>query len=816
MPGSADLVEIPTFLSGGGDVGALMRAHDWRNSPLGQPEEWPQSLRSVVGLLLNSKFPMFVAWGDDLGFLYNDAYAEILGAKHPSALGRRFYDIWSEIWPDISPLIDAAMAGEATYRENLPLTMNRHGRDEETWFTFSYSPVRDESGRVAGMFCAVAETTGQVLAARALREVNENLEQRIAAALAERKLMADIVENTDAFVQVADVEFRWLAINRAAADEFERIFGVRPNVGDSMLDVLAHMPEHQAAVRAVWSRALAGEAFTEVAEFGDPGRERRWYEMNYHVLHGPDGGRVGAYQFVYDVTERVREQQRLAQAEAARREADALYRAYFENSPEALFVIGVEPDGSFVVEEVNPAHEAGVGFRLEEVRGRRIEDILPPRVARRVLETYRRVVETGSILQYREVFNLAGEPKHWDTSLVPMRGAEGRIVRLIGSSRDITRQVIAEEALRQSQKMEAMGQLTGGVAHDFNNLLTPIVGALDMLQRKGLGGEREQRLIAGAVQSAERAKTLVQRLLAFARRQPLQAVPVDIAKLVRGIGDLISSTMGPQIRVVVDAPDDMPAAWVDPNQIEMALLNLAVNARDAMLEGGTLRISASVERVGLDHRSKLQPGSYIRLSISDTGSGMDEATLARAVEPFFSTKGVGKGTGLGLSMVHGLASQLGGALTIQSRPGLGTNVELWLPQSTTAAETDERAPEAIPSVVSAGRALVVDDEELVRMSTAEILIDLGYAVVEAASGEEAMRLINGGEPFDLLVTDHLMPGMNGTDLARTIRSARPSVSVLLISGYAEHEGIDPDLPRLTKPFRKDELAASLAQLTPPI
>src|SRR6188474_2024374 len=198
---------------------------------------------------------MFVAWGQDLGFLYNDPYAEILGGKHPRALGIRFYDIWSEIWPDISPLIDAAMAGEATYREDLPLVMNRKGYDEQTWFTFSYSPVRDESGNVAGMFCAVSETTQKVLAERALRELNETLEHRVTEALAERKVLADIVEGTNAFVQVADLDYRWLAVNKAAADEFERIFGVRPRVGDSMLDLLAERPVHQAAVKAVWSRA---------------------------------------------------------------------------------------------------------------------------------------------------------------------------------------------------------------------------------------------------------------------------------------------------------------------------------------------------------------------------------------------------------------------------------------------------------------------------------------------------------------------------------------------------------------------------------
>lgn len=383
---------------------------------------------------------------------------------------------------------------------------------------------------------------------------------------------------------------------------------------------------------------------------------------------------------------------------------------------------------------------------------------------------------------------------------------EGRVAQAIAEREEV------QKALRQSQKMEAMGQLTGGVAHDFNNLLTPIVGTLDLLQRRGVGGEREQRLISGAMQSAERAKTLVQRLLAFARRQPLQPVPVDVAKLVSDMGDLVASTTGPQIKVVVDAPDHLPAAIADLNQLEMALLNLSVNARDAMLEGGTLRISATMEAVGVDHRSRLPAGEYLCLSVADTGIGMDPATLALAVEPFFSTKGVGKGTGLGLSMVHGLASQLNGALTIQSSPGLGTNVELWLPRSMTVPAAVLRMAEAPEPPLTRGVALLVDDEELVRASTSYMLAELGYCVIEAASGEEAMELMKGRESFDLLVTDHLMPGISGTDLAKVVRDSRPGTPILLVSGYAEREGLDPDLPRLTKPFRKNELAESLVHL----
>jgi signal transduction histidine kinase/CheY-like chemotaxis protein len=372
--------------------------------------------------------------------------------------------------------------------------------------------------------------------------------------------------------------------------------------------------------------------------------------------------------------------------------------------------------------------------------------------------------------------------------------------------------VSAEEALRQAQKMEAMGQLTGGVAHDFNNLLTPIVGALDMLQRRGVGGEREQRLIGAAVHSAERAKTLVQRLLAFARRQPLQPAAVDIAKLLANMAELIASTSGPQIRVSVDASEELPFARADQNQLEMALLNLSVNARDAMPNGGTLRISAIGGEAHPGDALGLAPGRYVRLSVADTGSGMDEPTLARATEPFFSTKGVGKGTGLGLSMVHGLVSQLGGALKIQSRQGVGTNVELWLPTTDDAPDAVVASTAQAPAATSAGVALLVDDEEWVRTSTAEMLADLGYEVVEAASAEEARRRLREGLRPDLLMTDHLMAGMNGTDLARLVRSQHPGVKVLVVSGYAESEGVAPDLARLTKPFREAELAKCLADL----
>jgi CheY-like chemotaxis protein len=312
----------------------------------------------------------------------------------------------------------------------------------------------------------------------------------------------------------------------------------------------------------------------------------------------------------------------------------------------------------------------------------------------------------------------------------------------------------------------------------------------------------------------------VQRLLAFARRQPLQPVPIQIRDLLHGVRELIFSTAGPRIRVEFKVDPGLPPARADANQLEMALLNLSVNARDAMRDGGALVISARLREIAPGPspeaagrpRLDLPPGEYVTIGVADTGVGMDEETLRRCVEPFFSTKGLGRGTGLGLSMVHGLASQLGGALEIESAPGHGSRFTLWLPAS---ERLDHQAPGA-PAVPEAkpvrGLALVVDDEDLVRASTADMLAELGYDVIEASCAEDALALLDGPAAVDVLVTDHMMPGMTGVELARAVRASRPRANVLIISGYAEVEGLAPELPRLAKPFRQNDLAESLSRL----
>ncbi len=600
------------------------------------------------------------------------------------------------------------------------------------------------------------------------------------------------------------VDYRFIEANPAFAAQA----GFDP-AGRRMREIV---PDHESS----WF-----EFYGRVAATGEPGRVEqgsatlgRWWDVHAFRVGRATERRVAV--LFNDITARRDAEIRLqtlnetleAQVAARSAERDRLWNL----SQDML----ARADFSGMMSAVSPAWTRVLGWSAEELLSRGYASFMHPEDEGATLAAIAAMAQSGEPTRFENrIATKDGGWKPIEWTVAPEPDGEN----FIAVGRDLTHAKAreaeleaAQVALRQSQKMEAMGSLTGGVAHDFNNLLTPIIGSLDMLHRKGLGSEREKRLIDGALQSAERARMLVQRLLAFARRQPLQAMAVDVSQLVAGMLDLIGSTIGPAIDLTVDAPTGLPLARADANQLEMALLNLAVNARDAMPGGGELHVEVRRESVR-DRRPGLPRGHYVRLSVRDTGTGMDEPTLARAIEPFFSTKGIGKGTGLGLSMVHGLAAQLGGALTIESDVGRGTAVSLWLPVSHDPLPVEHRPRAGEVGDEPHGTALLVDDEDLVRMSTAHMLSDMGFDVVEAASGESALSMLAAGLDPQLLVTDHLMPGMTGAQLVEAVRTDRPSLKALIVSGYAEAEGIDPAIPRLTKPFRRDELAATLAALT---
>jgi PAS domain S-box-containing protein len=404
----------------------------------------------------------------------------------------------------------------------------------------------------------------------------------------------------------------------------------------------------------------------------------------------------------------------------------------------------------------------------------------------------------------------------------PIRTPDGRLIGFAKITRDLTERKQAQEELMrtreaffQSQKMEAIGKLTGGVAHDFNNLLSVVLGSLAMAERRLKQGQDVSGLIGNAIKAAERGASLTQRMLAFARKQELTLEPVDLSDLVRGMADLVQRTIGAGVTVDTRFPLILPHVMADPRQLELAVLNLAVNARDAMPHGGTITIAARGERV-VSSDDGLAPGDYVRLSVSDHGEGMDEQTLAQAAEPFFTTKGVGKGTGLGLPMVQGLAQQSGGKFVLKSEKGSGTTAEIWLRvASAEAGDFDDGPAEAADTPATPIDPLVilaVDDDPLVLENTAAMLMELGHKVLQAQSGPEALQMLDGNR-VDLIVTDYAMPGMTGEELTQRVLATQPELPILMVSGYASlPEGTASSVPKLAKPFKEQELARAISEV----
>ncbi|GLK80302.1 hybrid sensor histidine kinase/response regulator [Methylopila turkensis] len=503
--------------------------------------------------------------------------------------------------------------------------------------------------------------------------------------------------------------------------------------------------------------------------------------------------------------------------DAARRGVDAVYAAYIDNTPDGVFVVSIGPDGGITVETLNRVVMRALPLRGRDVRGMALGDVMPGEAAERLTAQIAGCLSSGKPLRYEETLTLPDGERVFEVTLTPVTIA-GLPTRVVGAARDLTESRRAEQQLRQAQKMEVIGQLTGGVAHDFNNLLQVVKGNLDLLALElaasgasGLPPTVDARL-RGAMEGAARGAKLTRQLLAFSRRQPLAPKSVAVYALVAAMSELLQRTLGETVEVEIAGDEPAWTALVDPTQLENAVLNLAINARDAMPEGGKLTIAV---------RNRLDPDDpaarWIDLSVTDSGHGMAPAVLGRVFEPFFSTKPEGRGTGLGLPQVQGFIEQSHGRMDIESAVGAGTMVRLSLPGSDTRpVEPEEPAPFDVRG--RGERILVVEDDAAVRRAVGDLLLALGYEVATAATTVEAAALLEHAAPFDALLSDVVMPGSpSPPELARAARVARPRLKVLFMSGYAEdvivHQGrIDADVQLIEKPYRKEELSLRLRRL----
>jgi PAS domain S-box-containing protein len=500
-------------------------------------------------------------------------------------------------------------------------------------------------------------------------------------------------------------------------------------------------------------------------------------------------------------------------AQSARRDSEARYRAIFDNTADLLYVMDIGEDGRITVAEVNPAFERAVGAPARSLHGRPIDSILSAGESEAVLAHLAAVAAGDAPVFHRDHVQLESGERLWDSVIAPVRDDQGRVHRLVGSSRDVTERERARDQLRRAQRMEAVGQLTGGVAHDFNNLLQVIRGNLELIAGQISEGPATGR-VKNALHAAERAAQLTRQLLAFSRRQPLEPKVINLGRLVTDMAEMLRRTLGESVEIETVIAGGLWNTLADPAQVESAVLNLALNARDAMPGGGRLTIeitNAALDESYARQDSDIEAGQYVLIAVSDTGHGMDRETLSRVFEPFFTTKGEDKGTGLGLSMVYGFVKQSRGHVQIYSEIAHGTTVKIYLPRS----HEVEQIAEATPIGSLHGRSetiLVVEDDDLVRASAIGMLRDLGYQCLDARDGVSALEVLRSDAQIDLLFTDVIMPGpVKSRDMAREAQALRPGLPVLYTSGYTEnaivhHGRLDEGVQLLSKPYSRDSLA----------
>ncbi|MBO3761104.1 PAS domain-containing protein [Ciceribacter sp. L1K22] len=802
------------WLIGGGICGKLIREKDWSQTALGPSDTWSLTLRTTVANVANSPVAKVLMWGPDHVMIYNDPYIDIAGANHPAALGGTVPGIWPEIWDWNREMLEAGFRGELRSYRNQPLVLVRNGVSKTFIFDLFYTPVYEEDGSVGGVLCTVVDNSDRA-----------EMEKRLAASEAELRHVTDAVPMLISYV---DRDHIYRFANATYAEWFgvdlENVIGrhVRDTIGETVY----------ANRRSAIDRALAGESFTDEANLGVRSGKPLRLEIRYIPRVEPDGSIPGVYILGIDIGERADREAELAASNSRFRAAmQAIHGVLWTNSA----------DGRMLGDQAGWV--ALTGQNEEQYSGYGWANVIHPEDRAGTVEAWQRSVATKSIFVYEHrVCRHDGEWRRFAVRALPIIGPDGDILEWVGVHTDITHQRAAEEALRQlnetlearviaeieerrqaeaklaqAQKMETIGKLTGGVAHDFNNILQVVSGNLQLLARDAAGNERAETRIANALAGVARGSKLASQLLAFGRRQALEPKVVNISRFVRDMDDMIRRAIGEAIEVETVVGGGLWNTFIDPNQIENALLNLAINARDAMDGQGKLTIELANARLD-DHYSlghdEVTPGQYVMMAVTDTGCGMPPEIIDKVFEPFFSTKAEGKGSGLGLSMVYGFVKQSGGHVKIYSEVGQGTTIKLYLPR---AYESEDVAVVTNNGSVTGGSetVLVVEDDPPVRETVVAMLADLGYRVLQAVDAASALIVIESGIPIDLLFTDVVMPGkLKSPEMARKAKERLPNLAVLFTSGYTEnsivHGGrLDPGVELLSKPYTREALARKI-------
>ena len=791
-----------SFLNHGGNTADLIRTFPWEQTALGPLQAWPAILKTTVGAILRSPVPIVTLWGDDGFMIYNDAYSGFAGARHPRLLGSKVREGWPEVADFNDHMMKLVMQGDTLSYVDQELTLHRSGVPEQVWMNLDYSPIVDEHGGIVGVLAVVVETTVKVRTESALRESEEKF-RTFAQAMPHHVWTAPASGELDWFNQ------RVYEYSGARKGELD---------GQAWAGIIH--PDDIPAVVERWSASLASGSEYEV-EFRIRRHDGayRWHLVRAVPMRNDHGDVVRWIGSNTDIEDQKATAQALVSLNATLEQQVSVRTAERDRIWRLSKDIMLIADFNASLTAVSPAFTSTLGWREQDVIGKSFLDLVHPDDVQSTIEQVSSLSSGAHVFRFENRYRrMDGSYRTLSWTAVP----DAQFIHAIG--RDITAELQhaeamrqAEAALQQAQKMETIGKLTGGVAHDFNNLLQVISGNLQLMAADVSAMPAVRRRVDNALASVERGAKLASSLLSFARKQPLEPKVVKLGRLIAGIDDMLRRSLGEEVEMETIVSGGLWSTSVDIAQLENAILNLAINARDAMDGRGKLTIevnNALLDSAYCAGHPDVAPGQYVAIAVTDTGSGMTPEVMRQAFEPFFSTKAEGKGTGLGLSMVYGLVKQSGGHVKLYSEIGEGTTIKLYLPRSR-GAEDIYVPLETHPVVGGSETVLVAEDDEAVRATAVDILTTLGYRVLKANDASAALTVIDSGVHIDLLFTDVVMPGpLRSPELARKAKERLPGLAVLFTSGYTEnaivHGGrLDRGVELIGKPYTKESLARKI-------